>query len=138
MKSIIAGISGLVFGWGLLLSGMSNPSKVQNFLDLFGTWDPSLALVMGGAVCVMLIAVRLTYKKIEKNPHFECALPSNTKITKPLVIGSALFGIGWGLTGVCPGPALITISLDYWPSLLIVPTMILGFFAGNLWHAKHP
>jgi uncharacterized membrane protein YedE/YeeE len=136
MKSLIAGLSGLIFGWGLLLSGMTNPAKVQNFLDLFGTWDASLAFVMGGAVLVMFLFVRLTYRKIQHDPSFECSLPSNTHITRPLILGSALFGIGWGLTGVCPGPALIALSLDYWPAWCIVPAMLIGFWLGNLWQSK--
>lgn len=109
MKNFIALISGLLFSLGLGLSGMMDPKKVISFLDVTRVWDPSLAFVMGGALAITVITFRFILKR--KNPicDQDFSLPKLNVITKRLVVGSALFGIGWGLAGLCPGPAIANI-----------------------------
>lgn len=111
LQSVAALLSGLIFGLGLSLSGMLNPARVQGFLDVFGNWDPSLAFVLGGAVVVAFIGVRMA-KRMDR-PLLEDIfhLPANQKIDAPLIIGSALFGLGWGFGGFCPGPAIASLSV---------------------------
>lgn len=132
IRNIAALLSGLIFGLGLLLSGMGNPAKVQNFLDFFGQWDPSLALVMGGAIAVGLIA--FTWAKRQKTALLgePMQLPTSTTIDRKLLTGSGLFGIGWGLAGFCPGPALMnlaTLTPQVW---LFVAAMLAGMWAQHL------
>ena len=111
MASAIASlIAGLVFGLGLILSGMGNPAKVQNFLDFFGAWDPSLAFVMGGAILVGLVAFTWARKRKTSLLGDPMQLPSSTAGDKRLLTGAALFGIGWGIAGYCPGPALANLA----------------------------
>jgi len=110
--------AGLLFGIGLWLSGMANPRKVLDFLDVAGNWDPSLLLVMGGAVAVTAMAFRPLLKR--KPIDFK------TRVDAPLVVGAALFGIGWGIGGYCPGPALTAISNLSVEILVFVPAMIAG------------
>ena len=100
-------IIGLIFGFGLLLSGMGNPEKVIGFLDLAGNWAPSLAFVMGGGVLVALVAFTLAKRRTQAFFGDAMKLPTSTQIDKKLVVGSLLFGAGWGLAGFCPGPALM-------------------------------
>ena len=125
-KLISALVSGLVFGLGMAISGMTNTDRVQGFLDLFGQWDPTLAFVMGGGLIVAFIG----YKLVLKNPAplfaDSFSLPTKTVIDKPLWIGAILFGTGWGLVGYCPGPAIAGLSYGYTATLLFVPTMIVG------------
>lgn len=121
MTLVSALISGLVFGIGLALSGMLDPSKVAGFLDLFGTWDPSLAFVMGGGVVVNFIGHRLLLKRHKPLLAEKFTLSDKTNIDPPLLIGAALFGIGWGIGGLCPGPGVASILLN--------PTMAVGFVA---------
>ena len=103
MASAIASLlAGLIFGLGLILSGMGNPAKVQNFLDFFGAWDPSLAFVMGGAILVGLVAFTWARKRKTSLLGDPMQLPSSTAVDKRLLTGAALFGIGWGLAGFCP------------------------------------
>ena len=128
IASITALFAGLVFGLGLILSGMGNPTKVQNFLDFFGTWDPSLGFVMGGAIGVGLIA--FTWAKHRKTALLGNAmqLPSSSIIDRKLILGSAMFGVGWGLAGFCPGPALMnlaTLQPEVW---LFVAAMLAGMW----------
>ena len=124
-----AAISGLVFGFGLVLSGMTNPQKVVGFLDIFGAWDPSLALVMGGALAVSLVAFPLVTKR--GKPLFDdlLHLPTRNDIDAPLVVGSALFGVGWGIAGYCPGPALASLGRPVGDAALFVAAMIAGMLA---------
>lgn len=126
-------VSGLIFGLGLSLSGMLDPMRVQGFLDVFGAWDPSLAFVLGGAVIVAFIGVAVSRRL--KKPAFEAAfhLPGTQGIDQRLVVGSALFGIGWGIAGFCPGPALSALALGKVEIVVFVMTMVLGMIAHDRW-----
>ena len=107
-RVLISLLCGLIFGVGLIISQMSNPAKVIGFLDISGQWDPSLAFVMGGAVAVFTIAYRLALRR--HAPLFDKSfrVPEKTRLDKPLIIGSLLFGVGWGFAGFCPGPAIVS------------------------------
>jgi uncharacterized protein len=135
MSIIINLVAGLIFGVGLIVSGMANPAKVLNFLDLSGTWDPSLALVMGGAVLVTFVGYRLTFLRARPLFDTQFHLPSARTIDRPLVIGSALFGIGWGLGGLCPGPALTALTLAAPGTLAFIPAMVIGIAAARFWQS---
>jgi uncharacterized membrane protein YedE/YeeE len=126
MKIFAALLSGLVFGFGLILSQMVNPAKVSAFLDVFGNWDPSLALVMGAALVVTGIGYRLVWRA--KSPAFETRfhVPENRKIDTSLMGGAVLFGAGWGLVGLCPGPALTALSFGGAEVLAFVVAMLVG------------
>ena len=131
-RLITALIIGAVFGIGLAIAGMLNPSKVVGFLDIFGDWDPSLALVMGGGVLVNAIGHRFAMKR--KAP-IQCAtfsMPTSTKFDKPLVIGSLIFGIGWGLAGLCPGPVVASLLLNGQAILPFFGLMIVGLLVGRI------
>ena len=123
-------LSGLVFGIGLLLSGMANPAKVLNFLDLAGSWDPSLAFVMGGAVVVTFVGYRLTLGRDAPVLSERFELPTARDIDPALVGGAALFGIGWGIGGFCPGPAWTALAFGAPGTLIFVPAMIAGLLIG--------
>lgn len=110
MNILSSFLMGLLFGIGLIVSGMSNPEKVLGFLDLAGNWNPSLALVMAGAVAVGLAAFRFTRRRTSTLLGAPLQIPTNRQIDRRLVTGSAIFGIGWGLAGICPGPALTLIG----------------------------
>ncbi|MFK2902497.1 YeeE/YedE family protein [Dyella ginsengisoli] len=128
MKITIALLAGLVFGLGLSLGGMNQPAVVLGFLDLFGAWNPRLVFVMGGAVLTTAIGYRLVFRR--DRPLFESdfQLPTARRFDARLVGGSALFGIGWGIAGYCPGPALASLS-GAAPSLLVlVATMLAGWW----------
>lgn len=127
---------GLLFGFGLIVSGMSDPAKVLNFLDLAGTFDPSLAFVMGGAVMVAFIGFRLVLKREAPllAPRFQ--LPTRSDIDARLIVGPALFGIGWGLGGFCPGPAFTALGLAAPGTLAFVPAMLAGMWAARLLAAR--
>ena len=124
-------LAGLVFGVGLLLSGMANPAKVLGFLDLSGQWDPSLALVMGGAVAIAAVVFALTRKRKTALLGTELKLPTARHIDQRLIIGSLVFGAGWGIAGFCPGPALVVLAMGEAKALVFVLAMLagMGFFA---------
>lgn len=126
MQLVVALIAGLIFGFGLIIGGMANPAKVQNFLDIFGKWDISLALVMGGGLFVALIGY--TVAKRWQHPLLESVFhaPTSTQIDKRLLVGASLFGIGWGIAGVCPAPAVVLASTGAWQGLLFVASMLVG------------
>lgn len=133
MKQLFALLSGLLFGFGLILSGMSDPAKVLNFLDIFGIFDPSLALVMGGAIAVA--APGLAYlRKARSRPLFDTTfrIPTRRDIDTRLLAGAATFGVGWGLGGFCPGPALTALPLAATGTLVFIPFML-----GGMWLARH-
>lgn len=125
-KMLLSLIAGLIFGAGLILSGMSNPAKVLNFLDLFGTWDPSLAFVMAGAVAVTFIGYRLVLKRPTPVLADAFHLPTRNDIDMKLVSGAAIFGLGWGLGGFCPGPAFTALPLGSTGILAFFPAMLIG------------
>ena len=124
-------LAGLVFGIGLMLSGMANPAKVLGFLDLSGQWDPSLALVMGGAVAIAAVVFALTRKRKTSLLGADLKLPTARHIDQRLVIGSLVFGAGWGIAGFCPGPALVVLAMGEAKALVFVLAMLagMGFFA---------
>jgi uncharacterized membrane protein YedE/YeeE len=119
-------LAGLVFGLGLIVSGMANPAKVLGFLDLAGAWDPSLALVMAGAIAVGSIAFAAAGRRTRSLIGAEMKLPSARHIDRRLVVGSTLFGIGWGLAGFCPGPALVALGRGEIKALVFVAAMLVG------------
>ena len=123
---------GLLFGMGLMLSGMTDPGKVIGFLDLFGTWDPSLALVMGGAIMVGFFAFTVAKKRTTTFLGGVLRLPTTNRMDKPLVIGSLLFGAGWGLAGFCPGPALVSMADGQPKALVFVLAMLVGMLGFEL------
>lgn len=123
---------GLLFGAGLVLSGMADPAKVLNFLDLFGSWDPSLAFVMSGAVLVAFAGYRLVLARERPIAAAGFHLPTRSDIDGRIIAGPAVFGIGWGLAGFCPGPALTALGLGATGMLAFVPAMMLGMWAARL------
>lgn len=126
MNILFAALSGLVFGFGLIVSGMTNPEKVLDFLDLSGAWDPSLALVMGGAIAVGLAAFTLAKKRTQSLLGLPMQLPTAKQIDWRLVGGSLSFGLGWGLAGICPGPALVLVVAGVSKGLIFVAAMLAG------------
>lgn len=132
MSLVINLAAGLIFGIGLVISGMANPAKVLNFLDVAGSWDPSLAFVMLGAIAVTATGYRFVLRRPKPllDPGFH--LPVRSEIDRPLVIGSAIFGLGWGLFGFCPGPAITSLGLAATGTLVFVPAMLIGIAAAAL------
>lgn len=119
-------LAGLVFGLGLILSGMTNPAKVTGFLDLAGSWDPSLLLVLGGAVLVGLVAFGIARGRAVSLLGEPMRIPDARDIDRRLVLGSLAFGVGWGLAGYCPGPALASLASGGWKAALFVLAMLTG------------
>lgn len=133
LNPLVALVSGLLFGFGLTLSGMINPQRVLGFLDVAGAWDPTLAFVMGGALLVTLPAFQLVRKMKAPFCDISFQLPTNKLVDARLVTGAAMFGLGWGLVGLCPGPALgaiVTLQSDV---LIFVVSMIVGMLAYKWW-----
>ena len=128
--------SGLVFGLGLLISGMSEPEKVLGFLDFFGAWDATLAFVMAGAVVVGSAGFALARRQTAPLLAPAFAWPSRREIDAPLLVGSGLFGIGWGLAGICPGPALLNLEGLTAPIIVFAAAMIVGMFGYELWQRR--
>ncbi|WOI58154.1 DUF6691 family protein [Palleronia sp. LCG004] len=130
MRTLLGFLSGLVFGLGLVVSGMSDPAKVLNFLDLAGPWDPSLAFVMAGATITAFIGYRIVWRRPAPafEPRFE--IPGRVRIDTPLILGASLFGIGWGIGGFCPGPAWTALPLLAPGTLVFLPAMLAGLWIG--------
>ncbi|PZX24665.1 Conserved hypothetical protein, transmembrane, signal [Cupriavidus phytorum] len=126
MGTLLALLAGLVFGIGLILSGMANPAKVLGFLDLAGMWDPSLAFVMAGAIGVGVVAFALARRRQRSWLGLPMQWPVLTAVTPRLLLGSAAFGIGWGLAGFCPGPALVALGAGYAKAWGFVAAMLAG------------
>lgn len=126
LRNIAALVAGLVFGLGLIVSGMANPAKVLGFLDLAGHWDPSLALVMGGAIAIGIPAFALARKRAQSLLGAPMQLPTARQIDRRLVLGSVLFGVGWGIAGICPGPALVLLGMASLKGLVFVLAMLAG------------
>jgi uncharacterized membrane protein YedE/YeeE len=119
-------LAGLVFGLGLIVSGMANPAKVLGFLDLSGAWDPSLAFVMAGAITVAMAAFMVAGRRRLSILGAEMCLPSARRLDRRLIGGSLLFGIGWGLAGFCPGPGLVALGMGEGKALIFVAAMLAG------------
>lgn len=117
---------GVLFGWGLIISGMSNPQKILGFLDLTGNWDPSLMFVMLGAVLIGLAGFYVVSNRTEAFFGGALHIPTRRDITKPLLIGSLIFGAGWGVAGFCPGPALVALGAGHLKALVFVIAMFAG------------
>jgi uncharacterized membrane protein YedE/YeeE len=130
-RTLLAGVVGLVFGTGIAFSGMANPAKVLNFFDIAGTWDPSLALVMASALAVAAIGFRFVFKR--PRPLFDARfhLPTSRRIDLPLIAGSATFGIGWGISGFCPGGAIPALGLSEPSAWVFVGSMLAGIAAAR-------
>jgi uncharacterized protein len=139
MRALASLICGFVFGWGLFISGMIRPDKVLGFLDVFaipsGNWDPSLAVVMAAALVVTGIGYALSRQRV---PVFESQnqWPTQSAIDRPLVVGSILFGIGWGLVGLCPGPAIANLASLSPGVVVFIVAMAVGTIAHDVWYAR--
>lgn len=127
---------GLIFGIGLIASGMSNPAKVKAFLDLAGAWDPSLAFVMAGAIAAAALPFALAKRRARAWSGVPIELPSITPIDARLAAGALLFGVGWGIVGFCPGPALVALGSGFGPALWFVPAMLAGMTLHDEWLGK--
>ena len=132
MQRALEFLVGLVFGWGLLLSGMTDPGKVQGFLDLAGSWDPSLALVMGGAIAVGVFAFAWARHRSTTFLGKAVHLPHSHDIDRRLLVGSLIFGAGWGLAGFCPGPAIVATASGEIKALIFVAAMLTGMVGFEL------
>ncbi|TFZ01325.1 DUF6691 family protein [Ramlibacter rhizophilus] len=136
MTLVFSLLAGLVFGLGLILSGMANPAKVLGFLDLAGPWDPSLALVMAGAIAVGAVAFAIAGRRARSFLGQPMQLPTARQIDRRLVGGSLMFGIGWGLAGFCPGPALVALGMGEAKALVFVVAMVAGMALFELFERR--
>ena len=135
-RNAIALLAGLVFGLGLIAAGMTQPAKVKGFLDLFGAWDPSLGLVMGGAISVGVGAFALARRRSRAWSGDLIELPTSSVIDSRLIGGGVLFGIGWGIAGFCPGPALVALGGGMGQAGLFVLAMLAGMWGHDRWLAR--
>lgn len=131
MKHLLALLAGVIFGVGLTLSGMTDPARVRGFLDLFGNWDPTLAFVMGGALLVMVVAWVVQYRMVRPLADVTFHLPPTHHLDARLLGGAVLFGAGWGLGGLCPGPAVASLGTA---PLLFIGTFVAAMIAGMALH----
>lgn len=139
MRIIVAYIIGIIFGLGISISGMANPAKVLNFFDVAGTWDPSLIFVMGGAVVVTFLGYRFVLKRPMPIFDRQFLLPGSNVIDLKLLGGSAVFGIGWGIAGFCPGGALPALGTGRVEVILFTAALVAGIFAARaLMHFRRP
>ena len=139
MYTAVSFAAGLVFGLGLMVAGMANPAKVLGFLDLAGAWDPSLAFVMAGAIAVAALAFALSKKRTVSFLGATMKLPGSSRdIDRRLVIGSVVFGIGWGVAGFCPGPGLVALGMGEIKALVFVAAMLLGMGLFELIERRKP
>ena len=131
---MIALVAGMLFGFGLAFSGMMQPDKVIGFLDITGNWDASLMLVMGGALAVFTPGYHFLVKKRQKALNGEqIHLPEKTSLDPELIIGALLFGVGWGLAGICPGPAIAMAAMVGWPAVAFIAAMVTGMWLAGCW-----
>lgn len=143
MKIIMALLAGLIFGIGLILSGMTDPSKVIGFLDLAGNWNPSLMFVMGGAVLVGTVAFHFARSRTKALLGDVMRMPTARDIDAPLVLGSLTFGVGWGLAGYCPGPALVSAAQGHTQAMVFLAAMLIGmaiyelYKVATTWKIRH-
>lgn len=126
MSNLFGFVSGLVFGIGLILAGMTEPLKIKGFLDLAGAWDPSLALVMGGAIALGVVAFERARRRDRSWTGAPIEIPNNKTIDRRLVTGGVLFGIGWGIGGFCPGPALVALGSGVGSAGIFLAAMLVG------------
>lgn len=131
MRLVLGYLIGVVFGVGILISGMANPAKVLNFFDVFGTWDPSLAFVMGGALAVTFIGYRVVLKQPAPMADPKFHLPTKRDIDTRLIAGSATFGVGWGIAGFCPGGALPALGTGNISVLIFVAALVVGIWVAT-------
>ena len=140
MHAVWSSLAGLLFGLGLIVSGMTDPSKIIGFLDVAGAWDPSLAFVMGGAVLVGVVAFRFAHRRTVSFIGGAMHIPGMRHIDRQLVLGSLAFGVGWGLAGYCPGPAVVALGSGYDQAVVFVAAMIVGMALyeaeDRLFHAR--
>ena len=129
---------GLIFGFGLLISGMTQPAKVLGFLDIFGAWDATLALVMAAALAVSSLGYALARRRVRPALAPSHLWPARTDLDRPLVLGSAIFGIGWGLVGLCPGPALVVLASLSPQAIAFVIAMAAGMIGHDMWRHRSP
>jgi len=132
MRAAVNALAGLIFGLGLFISGMANPLKVQNFLDPLGAFDPSLIFVMLGAIAVTFVGYRLAFQRPRPILAERFSLPTSKDVDARVIVGPALFGIGWGLSGFCPGPAITSLPLLAKGTLIFVPAMLIGIGVARL------
>lgn len=136
MRLIITYVIGLIFGIGISISGMANPAKVLNFFDVAGTWDPSLAFVMGGALVVTFFGYRFVLKRPAPMMSASFLIPTRRDLDLPLLGGSAFFGIGWGIAGFCPGGALPALGTGRTEVFVFTAALLAGIFTAKLLHAS--
>ena len=136
MPGLVALVCGFVFGWGLLISGMTQTTKVLGFLDVFGAWDPSLAVVMAAGLIVSGIGAALMRQRERPYLAAQAYWSSNARIDAPLVAGAAIFGVGWGLVGLCPGPALVNVATLSLPVIVFVAAMAAGMATFDHWQTR--
>lgn len=131
MRPVFGFIAGLTFGIGLILSGMADPAKVLNFLDIFGNWDPSLAFVMGGASVTTFIGYQMVWRQNSPAIGQKFDMPDSVAIDAPLLVGATVFGVGWGIGGFCPGPAWTSLTMGSPGILVFLPAMLIGTLLGG-------
>lgn len=136
MRNVFSMLSGLIFGLGLIAGGMTDPSKVKGFLDLFGAWDPSLALVMAGAIAVAIGAFAVAKRRTASWTGDHMEIPTNKTIDSKLIVGGVLFGAGWGISGFCPGPALVAAGSGLISAWIFIPAMLAGMVMHDQWLTK--
>ncbi|MDI1361986.1 DUF6691 family protein [Methylotenera sp.] len=137
LSVITALLSGLIFGFGLMLAGMANPAKVLAFLDITALWDPSLALVMGGAIAVGFMAFKIAGKRTSSVLGLPMNIPTLRAIDKNLVLGALIFGIGWGLAGICPAPAFVLFGTGSIKGIVFLISMLVGMGVFELIESRH-
>ncbi len=138
MSFLIALTSGLLFGIGLILSGMTDPSKIKSFLDVFGLWDPSLGLVMGGAIAVGAVGFALAKRRTASWTGHAMEIPTSSAIDGRLILGGVLFGAGWGIAGYCPGPAIVAAATGSSAALVFIAAMLAGMTLHDKALVKRP
>lgn len=136
MRLMIAALSGALFGAGLLVSGMTNPAKVQGWLDVFGDWDPTLGFVLTGAILPMIVAWRIASRRSLSATGVQMPPAPPQRIDGRLIAGSALFGLGWGLAGLCPGPAMASLGFGGAPFLIFFAAMVAGMLLFSAWNRR--
>ncbi|MBC7751878.1 MAG: YeeE/YedE family protein [Candidatus Saccharibacteria bacterium] len=136
MNIFFSWLAGLVFGIGLIIAGMTNPAKVLGFLDITGLWDPSLAFVMVGGIAIASIGLLVAKKRTLSFLGLQMRLPTSKHIDRPLILGGMIFGIGWGIAGICPGPALVLVGGGVFKGVIFVIAMIAGMTLFELFNHK--